>query len=83
MTDKLTELEQASADRRSYGNPALAANAELKVIAEAMRELVLEVKLLRAQVTTLTSVATVLATPSLSEPLPRGAPARDRAPGAA
>ncbi len=47
MTANPTELDQASAERRSFGNPALAANAEFKVIAEALRELVNEVRLIR------------------------------------
>ena len=46
---KPSELDQAAADRRSFGNASLAANAEFKVIAEAMRELVTEVRLIRAQ----------------------------------
>ena len=44
---KPTELEQAAADRRSFGNSDLAANAEFKVIAEGMRELVSELRLIR------------------------------------
>lgn len=44
---QLTELAQAAADRRTYGNTDLAANAEFKVIAEALRELVQEVRLVR------------------------------------
>ena len=46
---KPSELEQAAADRRSFGNPGLAANAEFKVIAEALRELVAELRLIRLQ----------------------------------
>jgi hypothetical protein len=46
---KPTELDQAAADRRTFGNATLAANAELKVIAEALRELVTELRLIRAQ----------------------------------
>jgi hypothetical protein len=42
-----TELDQAAADRRTFGNTDLAANAEFKVIAEALRELVQEVRLVR------------------------------------
>ena len=42
-----TELDQAAADRRTFGNSELAANAEFKVIAEALRELVHEVRLVR------------------------------------
>ncbi len=42
-----TELDQAAADRRTFGNSDLAANAEFKVIAEALRELVHEVRLVR------------------------------------
>jgi hypothetical protein len=82
MTDKLSELDQASADRRTYGNPVLAANAELKVIAEALRELVVEVKLLRGHVEGLTSVATALTTASIPTAPPRATPA-NRAPGTA
>jgi hypothetical protein len=54
---KPTELQQAAADRRSFGNPDLAANAEFKVIAEAMRELVTELRLIRMQVDRLVAVA--------------------------
>lgn len=79
MTTKLSELDQASADRRAYGNPALAANAELKVIAEAMRELVLELRLLRSQLATFASVAGVTAVPIGPGPAVLTA---DRAPGA-
>jgi hypothetical protein len=68
MSTKLSELDQASADRRSFGNPALAANAELKVIAEAMRELVLEVRLVRVQLAAIASVAGALAEPAASVP---------------
>ena len=68
MTAKLSDLEQASADRRSFGNPALAANAELKVIAEAMRELVVEVRLLRGQLTTIASAAGLVEAPSTRTP---------------
>jgi hypothetical protein len=46
---KPTELDQAAAGRRSFGNVGLAANAEFKVIAEAMRELVTELRLIRTQ----------------------------------
>jgi hypothetical protein len=46
---KPSELEQAAADRRSFGNPGLAANAEFKVIAEALRELVAELRQIRLQ----------------------------------
>ena len=46
---KATELEQAAADRRTFGNSDLAANAEFRVIAEALRELVNEVRLIRVQ----------------------------------
>lgn len=42
-----SELDQAAADRRSFGNSALAANAEFKVIAEALREIVIELRLIR------------------------------------
>ena len=42
-----TELDLAAADRRTFGNSDLAANAEFKVIAEALRELVNEVRLVR------------------------------------
>ena len=42
-----TELDQAAANRRTFGNSELAANAEFKVIAEALRELVEEVRLIR------------------------------------
>jgi len=44
-----TELAQAAADRRIFGRPELAANAEFKVIAEALRELVTELRLVRVQ----------------------------------
>ena len=44
-----TELDQAAANRRTFGNSDLAANAEFKVIAEALRELVEEVRLIRLQ----------------------------------
>jgi hypothetical protein len=44
-----TELAQAAADRRIFGRPELAANAEFKVIAEALRELVTELRLVRMQ----------------------------------
>lgn len=44
-----TELDQAAAGRRTFGNSDLAANAEFKVIAEALRELVQEVRLVRLQ----------------------------------
>jgi len=44
-----TELDQAAANRRTFGNSDLAANAEFKVIAEALRELVDEVRLIRLQ----------------------------------
>jgi hypothetical protein len=54
---KLSELDQAAADRRSFGNPGLAANAEYKVMAEAMRELVTELRLIRKQVDKLVAVA--------------------------
>jgi hypothetical protein len=46
---KPSELEQAAADRRSFGNPGLAANAEFKVMAEALRELVTELRMIRTQ----------------------------------
>jgi hypothetical protein len=46
---KPSELEQAAADRRSFGNPGLAANAEFKVMAEALRELVSELRMIRTQ----------------------------------
>ncbi len=46
-----TELDQAAANRRTFGNSDLAANAEFKVIAEALRELVEEVRLIRLQLT--------------------------------
>jgi hypothetical protein len=46
-TTQTTELEQAAAGRRTFGNSDLAANAEFKVIAEALRELVNEVRLIR------------------------------------
>ena len=46
---KPSELDQAAADRRTYGNASLAANAEYKVIAEALRELVTELRLIRKQ----------------------------------
>jgi len=52
-----TELEQAAADRRNFGNAQLAANAEYKVIAEALRELVTELRLIRLQVDKLVAVA--------------------------
>ncbi len=71
MTAKLSELEQASADRRSYGNPVLAGNAELKVIAEAMRELVAEVRLLRGQLAVLGSVVGAVTLPPASTPANR------------
>jgi hypothetical protein len=54
---KPTELEQAAADRRSFGNTELAANAEFKVIAEAMRELVTELRLIRTQLDKLVAAA--------------------------
>jgi len=54
---KPSELDQAAADRRSFGNASLAANAEFKVIAEAMRELVTELRLIRTQLDTLVAVA--------------------------
>lgn len=63
---KPTELEQAAADRRSFGNPGLAANAEFKVIAEAMRELVAELRLIRKQVDKLVAVAAPSASPPLA-----------------
>jgi len=44
-----SELDQAAANRRTFGNSELAANAEFKVIAEALRELVEEVRLIRLQ----------------------------------
>jgi len=44
-----SELDQAAANRRTFGNSDLAANAEFKVIAEALRELVEEVRLIRLQ----------------------------------
>ena len=47
--NQLTELAQAAADRRTFGNTDLAANAEFKVIAEALRELVQEIRLVRLQ----------------------------------
>lgn len=50
---KQTELDVAAAGRRSFGNPGLAANAEFKVIAEALRELVTELRLIRTRVDTL------------------------------
>ncbi len=53
-----TELEQAAADSRNFGNAQLAANAEYKVIAEALRELVTELRLIRMQVDKLVAVAT-------------------------
>jgi hypothetical protein len=46
---KPSELDQAAADRRIFGSSDLAANAELKVIAEALRELVNEMRLIRTQ----------------------------------
>ena len=49
-----TELDLAAADRRTFGNSDLAANAEFKVIAEAMRELVTELRLVRIQLEKLT-----------------------------
>jgi hypothetical protein len=42
-----TELDQAAASRRIFGNADMTANAEFKVIAEALRELVQEVRLVR------------------------------------
>lgn len=63
---KLSELDQAAADRRSFGNPGLAANAEYKVMAEAMRELVAELRLIRKQVDKLVAVAA----PSADRPAP-------------
>ena len=45
-----TELEAAAAGRRSFGNTELAANAEFQVIAEALRELVDEIRLIRVQI---------------------------------
>jgi hypothetical protein len=68
---KPSELDQAAADRRSFGNPGLAANAEFKVIAEAMRELVAELRLIRRQVDKLVAVAA----PPAGPPLPAHAPA--------
>ena len=47
--DRRTELDQAAANRRTFGSSDLAANAEFKVIAEAMRELVTELRLVRLQ----------------------------------
>ena len=57
LQSKPTELEQAAAERRSFGNSDLAANAEFKVIAEALRELVTELRLIRQQVDKLVVVA--------------------------
>ena len=54
---KPSELDQAAAGRRSFGNSDLAANAEFKVIAEAMRELVTELRLIRKQLDTLVSAS--------------------------
>jgi hypothetical protein len=54
---KPSELDQAAADRRSFGNTGLAANAEFRVIAEAMRELVAELRLIRRQVDKLVATA--------------------------
>lgn len=42
-----SELDQAAADRRTFGNSSLAANAEFRVIAEALRELVTELRMIR------------------------------------
>jgi hypothetical protein len=42
-----TELDQAAASRRIFGNADMTANAEFKVIAEALRELVQEIRLVR------------------------------------
>jgi hypothetical protein len=53
-----TELEVAASNRRSFGNAELAANAEFKVIAEALRELVIELRMIRTQVGTLVATAT-------------------------
>jgi len=52
-----SELDQAAADRRIFGNSSLAANAEFKVIAEAMRELVAEVRMIRTQLDKLAAPA--------------------------
>jgi hypothetical protein len=57
IESKPSELERAAADRRSFGNTDLAANAEFKVIAEAMRELVTELRLIRKQLDKLVAVA--------------------------
>lgn len=74
---KPTELEQAAADRRSFGNSDLAANAEFKVIAEAMRELVAELRLIRRQLDKLVVAAAgnETVTPSHSGTTPGTRPA--------
>jgi hypothetical protein len=63
---KISELDQAAADRRSFGNPGLAANAEFKVMAEALRELVIELRLIRQQMDKLV----VAVSPGASGPRP-------------
>lgn len=50
-----TELDQAAANRRTFGNSDLAANAEFKVIAEALRELVEEIRLIRIHLASATA----------------------------
>jgi hypothetical protein len=74
---KPSELDQAAADRRTFGNSSLAANAEFKVIAEAMRELVTELRLIRTQVDQLVAAASRngLVAPSLSTSAPAPTPA--------
>lgn len=63
-----SELDKAAADRRSFGNPGLAANAEFKVIAEAMRELVNELRLIRTQLDRLVGTSSRVAAPPLASP---------------
>jgi hypothetical protein len=73
-----TELEQAAADRRSFGNAQLAANAEYKVIAEALRELVTELRLIRLQLDKVVSVVAPGASiPAGPADRAAGAPAAD------
>lgn len=75
---KPSELDQAAADRRTFGNSSLAANAEFKVIAEAMRELVTELRLIRTQLDKLVGtasrdkLATALHSERISEARPSG-----------
>ena len=82
MTATTSELDQASADRRNFGNPALAANAELKVIAEALRELVTELRLLRTELKRPVDAVVVDAAKAIVAPLRALAPTKVGAPSA-